>query len=162
VTQRRNFRRKNIRLPLELYSQGHVLSVTSVTSGRHPAFRDTHWPTVCLRELREAADLRAMSIYAYCLMPDHLHLLLRSNAGHSVINFLKDFKQQTGFWYKRSTGRTLWQASYHDHFARSDEDLLAAARYIFGNPVRVGLADHAAGYPFNGSFVWERDVLVEA
>jgi hypothetical protein len=54
---------------------------------------------------------------------------------------------------------SLWHKSYHDHVVRSEEDLLQIAEYILGNPVRAGLVESAAEYPFSGSLVWGLDVF---
>jgi len=44
----------------------------------------------------------------------------------------------------------LWQISYHDHVLRRNQDLLAAARYIWDNPVRAGLVQSRTEYRFSG------------
>jgi REP element-mobilizing transposase RayT len=95
-------------------------------------------------------------------MPDHLHLLVLSTGSYSVVDFIRDFKQLTGFEFKKRTGRNLWQKSYHDHIPRSEESLLAAARYIAANPLRAGLVTQPRDWPWLGSFEWERSALVES
>lgn len=75
--------------------------------------------------------------------------------------FLRDFKQITGFTFKKRTGRTLWQKSYHDHIFRSEESVRRAAQYIAANPVRAGIVANQAEYPYTGSFVWDRSAVVE-
>jgi putative transposase len=74
---------------------------------------------------------------------------------------MRDFKGATRYAYMKRFRRVLWQKSYYDHACRRGEDLTAAARYIVRNPVRSGLVDNAADYPFNGSFVLARGALME-
>ncbi len=95
-------------------------------------------------------------------MPDHVHLVAQITGGGSVVDFVKEFKQRTGYAFKRETGRSLWQKSYYDHVLRRDQDLVAACRYVFANPVRAGLVAQADEFAASGSLVWRRDVLVEA
>ena len=94
-------------------------------------------------------------------MPDHVHLLLTGADDADLLRFVKDFKQRTGYAYRRANAKALWQKSYYDHVVRAEEDLRVVARYIVGNPVRAALAASPAGYPYSGSFVWGR-AIVEA
>ena len=44
-------------------------------------------------------------------------------------------------------GGQLWQAGYHDHALRSDEDVREVALYVIANPRRAGLVDRFRDYP---------------
>lgn len=46
-----------------------------------------------------------------------------------------------------SEGRKIWQAGFHDHAVRREEDLAGIARYIVANPLRAGLVDAIGDYP---------------
>ena len=83
-------------------------------------------------------------------MPDHLHLLVSSEDNSSLKDFVRHFKQLSGYRYKREHGAQLWQISYHDHVLRHDEDLLGAERYIWDNPIRAGLVAHRTEYRLSG------------
>ena len=108
---------------------------------------------LCLERLREAAARAHFEVVAYCFMPDHLHLLVQTGDGADLVGFVRLFKQRSGYAYRRLTGdpEVLWQKSYYDHVLRRDEDLHAAARYVWGNPVRGGLVENARDYPYSGS-----------
>ncbi len=95
-------------------------------------------------------------------MPDHAHFVVQIAGDGSVVDFVKEFKQRTGYAFKRATGRSLWQKSYYDHVLRRDDDLVAACRYVFANPVRAGLVARAEDFVASGSLVWRREVLMEA
>lgn len=103
--------------------------------------------------LRAEQELSGGIVYTYCLMPDHVHVLLSpSHPGVSALTFVDRFKG-------RSTNRSwtvgwqgkLWQPRSYDHIVRADEDLLAIADYILHNPVRKGLADHPEQWQWCGS-----------
>jgi REP element-mobilizing transposase RayT len=83
-------------------------------------------------------------------MPDHLHLLLSGEQDSSLADFVRHFKQLSGYRYKREYDASLWQISYYDHVLRRDEDLPTVARYIWENPVRAGLVQERGRYPFFG------------
>ena len=162
MAPRAPFRRKPNRLPLSTYAEPLVVSLTLATKERRAVFQATRWTSACTRTLTQVAERRRALVFAYCFMPDHVHLVVQITGGGSVVDFVKEFKQRTGYAFKRATGRSLWQKSYYDHVLRRDEDLVAACRYVFANPVRAGLADRADEFASSGSLAWRRDVLVEA
>jgi len=159
--------RKRNRLPLDNYQGARAYSVTISTCQRAPWFANVAVAEYCANALREATGQSSFQVYAYCFMPDHLHLLVGTDAEANLVGFVKSFKQSTGWWFHnrylagslKASPTSLWHKSYHDHVVRSEEDLLQIARYIVGNPVRAGLAESAEEYPFSGSLVWGRDVF---
>jgi putative transposase len=118
---------------------------------------------MCLQKLRGAAAKNGFEVVAYCFMPDHLHLLVRAAENTDLVAFVRLFKQLSGYAYRRLTGdsEVLWQTSYHDHVLRQQEDLYAAARYIWGNPVRAGLVESAEKYPYSGSLTTGSEWVAE-
>ncbi|MEK6543092.1 MAG: transposase [Elusimicrobiota bacterium] len=93
-----------------------------------------------------------VEIWAYCLMPNHVHLIavpesaqtLRQAIGEThrrytrAINFRKDWRGH------------LWQGRFYS-FAMDERHLLAAARYIELNPVKAGLVADPASYPWSSA-----------
>jgi hypothetical protein len=55
----------------------------------------------------------------------------------------------------------LWQRYGFERVLRSDEATPIVARYTIANPVRAGLAQSPADYPFWGSFLYTREQLLE-
>jgi putative transposase len=109
---------------------------------------------VVLDQIMRAAGENAFEVAAYVFMPDHLHLLIEGRSESSDLRrFAHAAKQYSGFAYKRSTGKRLWQPSYYDHVLRDDDDTWGVARYLVGNPIRAGLVQNAAEYPFLGSSI---------
>src|SRR6266852_5891909 len=99
-------------------------------------------PSICIQALNESVEKYQMRPLAYCIMPDHIHLLLRGAAGTNLITFVKLFKQLSGYWYRNRFGSKLWQKGYYDHIVRREDDLPGIARYILANPVRAGLVEN--------------------
>ena len=99
------------------------------------------------------ADKECFSIWAYCFMPDHVHLLVEGLDSHSDMRrFVSLFKQKTGYWYRRAHNERLWSSNYYEHVLRDDEATIAVAKYIIQNPVRQGIVEHYDSYPYSGSF----------
>jgi len=149
---------KKIRMDQEAYEEGSAFSVTIAAAERRPLFRDSVLVETCLAGLRSATFKYDASVYAYCFMPDHLHLLVSVPGGISLVNFIRHFKQLTAFDIRRLPrweGGSLWQRRFYDHALRHDEQLDRVADYIWSNPVRAGLVSDASQYPHSGSFAWD-------
>jgi putative transposase len=130
--------------------------VTIGTNPRAPVFADLVFGRECIEALRALADSRGHQVYVYCLMPDHVHLLIGVGAQESLIGFVQAWKSQC-YRRRRTLGHpaVFWQRGFWDHALRTDEDIRAAALYILCNPVRKGLVDDFRAYPLCGSFVFE-------
>jgi len=79
-------------------------------------------------------------IWAYCLMPNHVHLILvpddedglRASLGEAHRQYTRHINFQKGW------RGYLWQGRFHS-FVMDEDYLLACARYVELNPVRAGL-----------------------
>ena len=147
------FRRKGNRLPLEAYHGEGAYSLTLACARRRTVFVDDRLVGSCIETLRSCAEKHGFTVLAYCFMPDHVHLLVEGGSESDLAQFVKDFRQRTGYAYRRVSGEPMWQKSYYDHVLRREEDVREAARYVVGNPVRAGLVATAGEHPYSGSFV---------
>lgn len=147
---------KSIRLPSETYREGHAFSVTVSTAERRRIFVEAAITELALACLKECALKAGANVYAYCFMPDHLHLLASTSNGTDFSEFIRLFKQTSSYRLRRKcAGRHVWQPSCYDHALRSSEDLETVADYILNNPVRAGLVAAGEDYFFSGSLVWK-------
>jgi putative transposase len=147
------FHHKNIRLPADRYRGGELFFVTFCCENREHVFQEGVYCSWFLDSLRTAAVEHSFAIYAYCLMPDHVHLLTQGlNLKSDFLRFLKALKQTTAFEYKRKTGRQLWQKKSYDRILRSSDSPDPVAWYIWMNPVRAGICQNAQEYAWSGSF----------
>lgn len=94
-------------------------------------------------------------LFGYCLMPDHLHVLLSPVAcGKPIDDWLRDFKSYTTNRFMRMGGSPpLWQRSAHDHICRGTETAETVLIYIANNPVRHGLVDDWRKWPWTKMFI---------
>ena len=102
--------------------------------------------------MREMALVNRINIYAWCIMPDHIHLLLH---GNDIVDFVRLFKgKMTPKARSIEPGRRLWQRSFFDHALRKEEALADVSCYIWENPVRAGIVVKPDEYLWSGSEVW--------
>ncbi|MDO8691022.1 MAG: transposase [Dehalococcoidia bacterium] len=149
-------RHKRIRLDAGLYSQpGAICSVTVAVKARQPIFADALVASSAVDILHSQAERTGVPVYAFCVMPDHIHLVLGPSAGCDIMTFVGQFKNlvQRAAWSHGVKG-AFWQTSFWDHFLRADEGLEQVVEYVFNNPVRRGLAGERSEYPFSGSLVF--------
>jgi putative transposase len=74
---------------------------------------------------------------------------------------VRAWKQLVGHAWKRRTGAPLWQTVFHDRVLREGDDSRGVVRYLLNNPVRAGLVNSAADYPWSGSSHYTYKELAE-
>ncbi len=106
----------------------------------------------CLREPRLTkivADALAFfdgsryQLYAWCVMPSHVHVVFEPMQGHELPQILHSWKSYTAKEINKVLGGTgqLWEAEYYDHLLRNERDFRAQIDYVLTNPQRAGLKD---------------------
>ena len=88
--------------------------------------------------LEETRARHQARIYAYVLMPEHVHLLINEPATILVAQFLKVLKQTTSRRLRGDRER-FWQDRYFDRNIRGESARSEVIRYIHRNPVKRGL-----------------------
>jgi putative transposase len=151
--------RKAIRLPRDTYEGRGWYFLTLCCHDRRPLFRDPEISAWLVGKLKSQAADYGFLLHAWCVMPDHLHLLVEgASESSNVLEFIACFKQCTGFEAKRKVRGKLWQRYSFDHVLRPNDSLDPIAWYIWMNPVRANLCAAPEDYPFSGSltFEWKR------
>jgi len=143
-----------VRLPDFDYVGEVDIHVVICTESGQPFGSDTLAKEVC-RSIEITSEKLQYRLYGYCLMPDHLHVLLSpAHSGKPLRNWLQTFKSYTAHWAKRNLGiPTLWQRSCHDHVCRTGETAEHVLRYILNNPIRAGLVKCAEDWIWSRSFI---------
>ena len=144
---------RNRRLDPDLYARAdHVCFITMQAYMHQSPFARDDLNRLILDALREEQERQNCAVFTYCLMPDHLHFLVSPRQdGISVLRFTDQYKGKTTnrSWTVGWQGK-LWQPRYYDHIVRAEEDLRAIAEYILNNPIRKGLVERAADWPWGG------------
>ena len=93
----------------------------------------------------------AVKVYAYCLMPNHVHLLVEVSAA-PLSKFMQGLQQTYTQYFNRRYRKVghLFQGRYHAIVCDKDEYLLALVRYIHLNPIRAKLARRPEAYGYSG------------
>ncbi|MDP2681543.1 MAG: transposase [Deltaproteobacteria bacterium] len=137
------------------YKGPYAYFITICTNFKNQYFVEKETVEAVLSLLKGCASDYRFKIFAYCFMPDHLHILLQGEEDSSLKEFMRIFKQKTEWCFKKNRQKALWQKSYYDHVVRKDEAIEGISRYILGNPVRKGMVNDFRDYPFSGSMIFD-------
>jgi putative transposase len=148
--------RENLRLARHEYLGRRIYFVTICTEGRRSIFQDANRATAAIATLRKVSETMNFLVHAFCLVPDHAHILPEGKTPESdLVKFVAQWKQSTGYEFRRELPRRFWQRRFYDHVLRRAEDSDAVAWCIWMNPVRAGIVAEASVYPYSGSFTVE-------
>jgi putative transposase len=105
-----------------------------------------------LESLKEWKIALGIKVYAYCLMTNHVHLVIEPNEDCAAVGKLmrRLAGRQTRF-VNALEGRvgTLWSGRYKASPIQTDEYLLACCRYVEMNPVRAGMTASPSAYEWS-------------
>ncbi len=104
-----------------------------------------------LEHLKVLAARFECAVHAYCLMTNHVHLLLTSATAEGCALLMKHLAQAYAQYVNRRYRRsgTLWEGRFRSCLIDSEGYLLACSRYIELNPVRAGMVRHPRDYPWS-------------
>lgn len=126
---------------------GLVSHITQRATGKEPLFLENNDYLFMLSLLKEVSDKYNLQIFAFALMTNHVHLLLRqkeANLPQAMHNLFNRYARYFNWKYGRKGhvfgGRYRQAACFDDHY------LIAASIYIHLNPVRAGIVENYSAY----------------
>ena len=148
-------KRKSIRIEGYDYSTPGAYFITVCTANREKIFwnsvgadiiRPKNLPLSQAGRIAEQAIRQipnhypTISVDKYCIMPDHIHLLLRieSDADGRIISAptISTVVGSMKRWVSKQIGRSIWQKSFYDHGIRNQQDYDEIWEYIENNPLK--------------------------
>ena len=136
------------------YAADRPIHLTMCALDKKPVFGHGDEAETIIAELSGLAQELEYKVLCYCLMPDHLHVIVSpGDSGLALSKFLHLFKGRTAAAFRNRFGiSNLWQQSAYDHVLRAGEDLKAVIQYVLNNPVRKGLVESSGDYPYSRWF----------
>lgn len=151
--------RKSIRIEGYDYSTPGAYFITICTANREKIFwnsvgadiiRPQIVPLSTVGKIAEQGILQMAEHYEnvvvdkYCIMPDHIHLILRIESdmdgrmisAPTVSTVIGSMKR----WVSKQIGRPIWQKSFYDHGIRNQQDYNEILEYIENNPLKYLLS----------------------
>src|SRR5687767_1099875 len=147
--------------------------LTSVTKDRLPVFRLDKLKSVACDALAEARTSGGFLIFAYVIMPDHLHLIsdgekkpakvlqfVNGVVSRRVIDFLKQLGHEASLKklqhqeYRRGHKYSLWDHHPNVRLLTSENMFMQRVHYTHQNPVRAGLVNRPEDYLHSSVRMW--------
>ena len=154
--------------------------LTTVTKDRLPVFRRDDMKSIACHALDEARKSCGFLIFAYVIMPDHMHVITDSEKksrillrfingiiGRRIIDFLKQGNYAASLQkLRRQEDRRGHKYSLWDHHANarvltSEEMLIQRVNYTHKNPVRAGLVKKPEEYKYSSVRIWNGKPLAD-
>ena len=138
------------------FEEGHYYHIYNRGAGRHNLFIEEDNYLYILRQMKKYAEEFCLMIIAYCLMPNHYHLLIRQDGDVSV----GELPKRVFGGYSRAVQRryewtgTLFEGRYKARHVISDEYLRHLCRYIHANPVKDGIVRLLEEWPYSNYMEW--------
>ena len=158
---------------LTISKDNPCLFITAVANNRLPVFRTDTIKTVTCKAIDEARTSFGFLLFAYVIMPDHLHLItdrprepsrvlqfIKGIVSRRVIGYLKEMKYEASLKklehhdWKRNHRYSLWQHDSDVFSIVSEATFMQKVNYVHQNPVRAGLVERAQDYCWSSSRFW--------
>lgn len=130
--------------PVLIRSEIHPYHVTTRCHNKEffPIPISTVWE-IMLEELKNASKQNDLAVHAFVLMGNHFHLLChtpKGNLDQIMMNFLRTTSKRI---------KSKWDGPYKWSLIESQTHYYQVYRYIFQNPVRIGLCSRVEDYPYS-------------
>lgn len=138
------------------FVQGHYYHLHNRGANRQSIFHNDDDFRDFLTRLKGNTQKYAVQIIAYCLMPNHFHLLVRqdgeTSAGLALQYTCNGYTQH--FNRQRQRQGTLFQGRFGAHHVHEDAYLRHLCCYIHANPVKDGFALKPELWPYSNYLEW--------
>ena len=134
-----------------LFFPGVAAHIVQRAANGSACFRRENDYILYLLHLRELSARHRIQVHAYCLMTNHVHLLLSPESTDGCQALMKELGQCYAQYFNRTYARTgpLWGRRYYSCIAESAQYVLACYRYIELNPVRAGMVADPSEYQWS-------------
>lgn len=137
-------------------SIGGIYHVINRGNMRMQVFDDAEDYAYFLKLLQDGLKREAVELHAYCLMPNHFHLLLMPLVEGSLSRLMQWVMTSHVRYYhrKNKTSGHIWQGRYKSFMVQKESYYLSLLRYIEANALRAKLVNEAETWIYGS--LWER------
>jgi putative transposase len=130
---------------------GVALHIIQRGNNRNACFAHDSDYLTYLSTLRQLSVKHECMVHAYCLMTNHVHLLLTPSRAEACGLLMRDLGRSYVLYFNRRHDRsgTLWEGRFRSCIAESSRYVMACYRYIELNPVRAGMVGDPGDYAWS-------------
>lgn len=120
---------------------------------REAVFHDNYDYEKFLKLLIESKEKYAIKIYAYCLMPNHFHLVIYTKYADSLSQAMHWISSSYVRYYNKryNISGHLWQGRYKSFIVQEDSYLLVLLKYVEANPKRARIVKDCIDYKYSSA-----------
>lgn len=122
-----------------------MMFITTNTAKRAPVFSNPAYAREVIDTLYRVQQLHPFFLFAFVVMPDHFHLLLKVPAPGKISTIMNVFK--SGVSHSIGAG-SIWQTRFHLKIVEKSRPVIT---YIHQNPVVAGLVNSEEKYPWSSA-----------
>jgi putative transposase len=132
-------------------TDGGIYHLVTRGNNRMGVFRTSNDFKAYLEILHKYKIRHPIFLHHYCLMSNHVHLLVRVEKREALKKFMQGVNQSYSNYYKRVYEYCghLWQGRFKSFLIEKDNYLLECGRYIERNPLRAGIVEDPSGWPWS-------------
>ncbi|MCR5784355.1 MAG: transposase [Eubacterium sp.] len=130
---------------------------------RQKIFEDNEDYERYLYTLKKYQEVSGYTLYAYCLMPNHIHLLIKEG-DEDLGKVFRRVGSSFVYWYNLKYNRIghLFQDRFKSEVVEDDSYLLTVIRYIHRNPVKAGICNEPEEYRYSSYALYESEPLIDS
>ena len=133
-------------------NESQIYHVTLRGINRQQIFYDEDDYACFIDLLKRYKTVCGYQLHAYCLMGNHIHLLIQEN-DEPLEKIFRRLGAAFVYWYNAKYGRVghLFQDRFKSEAVNDDAYFLTVLRYILRNPVKAGLCTQVEEYPYSSA-----------
>ncbi len=133
------------------FEPGYSYFVTTIMQERRPIFADEKMCRILLATVEYFKLILDYKIYAYCIMPDHLHLILHPCGKYELSYIMQMIKGSFVRKFNKMSNLSgqVWQKRFYDESIRDANMLMQKMEYIHNNPTRKNLTASPENYLYS-------------
>ncbi len=147
-----------------VFSQTDVYHIILRSVNQHIIFEEDHDYQKFLFILSNCKKKYMIEVYAYCLMNNHIHILVKSPADR-LSNFFQSLETIFVRWYNNKYKRSghLFQDRFHSYAVEKSGIFLSVLYYIHNNPVKANICRFQSEYRWSsvGAYYGQKNPLVD-
>jgi len=139
---------------------GALYHVTSRTNDKIRVFDNNLGRRIMLMTLHDAKEKYRFRLANFCVMPTHIHLLIRPEEGTSLSRIMQWIKTNSAKHWNSIHGSKdhLWGERYFAREIKNQQEYEFVMDYIDKNPVVVGLAENPAAWMASGAYYRDKGI----
>jgi putative transposase len=147
---------RKMRITNDHFQKGHFYHLWNHAAGEKLLFADEDDYLRCLSTFRRYYEPHSFAMVAYCLMPNHYHILIRQNSADPVYMLINRIWASYSRYYNKKYEKwgSIFSTKLQHKIMEDDTQLLQTCIYIHNNPREAGLVEDLSEWKWSNYLEW--------